>query len=148
MSEKKRKGNGKEMKKRNLLIAAALSFMPLGQALIMRSTPLLAGGTWIETKRHNLKESSPYFKKIITYIDMNSIVKRGDIIYFNWGTRLLKKDGIVLPKNLDNDNVGDRINCKKKTFYATNGTWTPISKRIMTPRQFDIWNSFYPLVCK
>ena len=136
------------MKKQNLLIAAALSLMPLGQSLIIGFTPLLAGGTWIETKRHNLKEYSPYFKKIITYVDMNSIIKRGDIVYFNWGTRFLKNDGIVLQKNLDNDNIGDRINCKKKTFYASDGTWILISKRIMSPRQFEVWNSFYPLVCK
>ena len=107
--------------------AFALSVMP---------TPAIAdrpSGTWIEAYRHLLDpQNSPnstcakvglcgYSKSI----DINSIVKRGDIYYFNVWIQFLGSDGNYLSiDSLASQAInGWRVNCINETIKAPASNW-------------------------
>ena len=107
--------------------AFALSVMP---------TPAIAerpSGTWIETYRvftdpQDAPNSTCAKVGLCGYtlsIDINSIVKRGDIYYFNVWLQFLHKDGNYLKiDSLASRAIsGWRVNCLNETIKAPTGSW-------------------------
>ena len=65
--------------------------------------------------------------KIAYLIDVNSIVERGDINYFNvWMQFRNAKDSYVPPPSSSPHSVnGYQVNCRNKTFKAPGSNWKP-----------------------
>ena len=132
-------------------IPILITFFSLGFGYI----PINAEETWIEINKGKIPQSvltSPKFEGygFVNYLDMKSIVKKKDITYFNWNTRLTKPNGTLVDTNFDKSKKGGRINCKDKTVYlkTNNGnSFRPIKEEIgLLP--YALWSEVYPIVCE
>ncbi len=97
--------------------------------IFIGSTPLFAQGTWIEVHRVKTDAGKKFdIGGVVHYIDMKSVVRKGNIAYYNWNIRLFNNKGRVNDSNLDEKPSGGRINCRDKTIWGNknNGTWFPI----------------------
>tara|TARA_A100001388_G_C28633908_1_gene433639 strand:+ start:294 stop:701 length:408 start_codon:yes stop_codon:yes gene_type:complete len=110
---------------------------------LLGSTSSLAGNTWTEVMRKKLNMPDKNISGYVNYIDVDSIRKRGNIVYFIWGTKLLDNNGFKKGKD-PSSNTG-KINCKDKTAYLTrdDGIWVSLSEI-----ENEFWMRSYPIVCK
>ena len=113
--------------------------------------PLNAEETWIEINEGKIPPSvitSSEFEGYgyVNYLDLKSFVKKKDIIYFNWNTRLKKPNGTLVNSDFKKSKKGGRINCKDKTVYLNN-SFTPINDEL-SPLAYELWSEVYPIVCK
>ena len=112
-------------------------------SVFLGSTSSIAGNTWTEVYRKNLNWSDRDISGYVNYVDIDSIKERGDIVYFNWGTRTRNNDGFL--RNGPPSTNDGKINCKDKTAYLTieNGSWVPLEEI-----ENEFWIRSYPFVCK
>ena len=111
---------------------------------LIESTSSLAGGTWAEVIRRKLNMPDKNISGYVNYIDIDSIKKRGNIVYFDYGFRLLDNNGFYKGENPSKSDHLGTINCKDKSAYLTrnNGTWVPLSEI-----ESKFWIRSYPIVC-
>ena len=114
--------------------------------------PLNAEETWIEINEGKIPPSvitSSQFEGYgyVNYLDLKSLVKKKDIIYFNWNMRLKKPNGTLVNTDFDTSKKGGRINCKDKTVYFNN-SFTPINEYDLGPVPYALWGEVYPIVCE
>ena len=107
--------------------------------------------TWIEINRGKIPPSiltSSQFEGYgyVNYLDIKSVIKKKDITYFNWNTRLTKPNGTLIDSDFDISKKGGRINCNDKTVYFGN-SFKPINKEIGA-LPFAMWSEVYPIVCE
>ena len=109
------------------------------------STSSLAGNTWTEVMRKKFNMPYKNMGGYVNYIDVDSIRKRGNIVYFSWGIRLLDENGFEQGKEKDPRINSGKINCKDKTAYLTrgDGIWVSLSEI-----ENKFWMRSYPIVCK
>ena len=87
----------------------------------------------------------------VQYLDVKSIVKKNDITYFNWNTRITSPDGKILDSDFERSKKGGRINCEEKTVYLSGRPgkpYVPITKENITGIVYDFWSNVYPIVCE
>ena len=117
----------------------------------------IAEETSIEIRKSKLPEhiirDQPLMKDhgFVNYLDVKSIVKRNDITYFNWNTRITSPTGKILETDFEKSKKGGRINCKNKTVYLSGRPgkpFVPITKENITGIFYDFWSSGYPIVCE
>ena len=82
----------------------------------------------------------------VNYLDIKSIVKKEEITYFNWNTRLTKPNGTLVDTDFNISKKGGRINCKDKTVYLGNSFKSISSKIGELP--FAFWSEVLPIVCE
>lgn len=118
---------------------------------------LIAEETWIEISKSKIPEylikDSPRFKDygFVNYLDVKSIVKRDDITYFNWNTRLTNSTGTLVDTDFEKSKKGGRINCEEKTVYLSGrpgSPYVPINKENITEVVYNFWSNVYPIVCE
>ena len=113
--------------------------------------PLSAQETWIEINEGKIPPSVITSSKFegygfVNYLDLKSLVKKKDITYFNWNTRLKKPNGTLVNTDFDASKKGGRINCKDKTVYFSN-SFTPINEDLGA-LPYAMWSEVYPIVCE
>ena len=87
----------------------------------------------------------------VNSLDVNSIVKRDDISYFNWNTKITSPNGSILNSDFEKNKKGGRINCKNKTVYLSGRIgkpYVPITKENITEDVYNFWSNVYPIVCE
>jgi len=128
-----------------------ISFFTIGYS------SLIAEETWIEISKSKIPEhiirDKPYMKDhgFVQYLDVKSIVKKNDITYFNWNTRITNPNGTILDSDFEKSKKGGRINCKEKTVYLSGRPgkpYVPITKENITGIVYDFWSNVYPIVCE
>ena len=128
-----------------------ISFFTIG------SSSLIADETWIEISKSKIPEhitrDKPRMKDhgFVQYLDVKSIVKKNDITYFNWNTRITSPDGKILDSDFEKSKKGGRINCKNKTVYLSGRPgkpYVPITKENITGIVYDFWSNVYTIVCE
>tara|TARA_B100001989_G_scaffold47295_1_gene30262 strand:- start:2745 stop:3197 length:453 start_codon:yes stop_codon:yes gene_type:complete len=128
-----------------------ISFFTIG------SSSIIAGETWIEISKSKIPEyitrDKPHMKDhgFVQYLDVKSIVKKNDITYFNWNTRITNPNGTILDSDFEKSKKGGRINCKNKTVYLSGRPgkpYVPITKENITGIVYDFWSNVYPIVCE
>ena len=128
-----------------------ISFFTIGH------NSLIAEETWIEINKSKIPEhivkNTPLFKNhgFVNYLDVKSIVKRDDIAYFNWNTRLTSPNGTLLDTDFEKSKKGGRINCENKTVYLSGRPgkpYVPITKENITGIVYDFWSNVYTIVCE
>tara|TARA_B100000674_G_scaffold369783_1_gene312155 strand:+ start:474 stop:812 length:339 start_codon:yes stop_codon:yes gene_type:complete len=108
-----------------LLVTAAL-------ATAMSTTVPVMAQTWIvvDKARHEFPPGSLGYETgvggFVTFIDAQSIVKRGDMVFYNVSFTWLDKDGSV-PSQIAHEPAGWTENCKTKMVKGQNGPWQPFS---------------------
>ena len=121
------------------------------------SSSLIAEETWIEISKSKIPEyitrDKPLMKDhgFVQYLDVKSIVKKNDITYFNWNTRITSPDGKILDSDFEKSKKGGRINCKNKTVYLSGRPgkpYVPITKENITGIVYDFWSNVYTIVCE
>ena len=121
-------------------------------------SPLIAEETWIEISKSKIPEfmtrDLPTMKDhgFVNYLDVKSIVKRNDITYFNWNTRITSPTGKIVDSNFEKSKKGGRINCENKTVYLSNrpdnNPYVSITKENLPGLVYDFWSNVYPIVCE
>ena len=128
-----------------------ISFFTIG------SSSLIAEETLIEISKSKIPEhitrDKPLMKDhgFVQYLDVKSIVKKNDITYFNWNTRITSPDGKILDSDFEKSKKGGRINCKNKTVYLSGRPgkpYVPITKENITGIVYDFWSNVYTIVCE
>ena len=115
------------MKKLSFLAALFLGVLPVGSFL---SSPVAAQGTWILVHQKTFKPKPGTMGEYLNmggfswWVDAQSIVRRGDLVYFNVSTITLDKFG-NLPLEKDHDGVGWSANCSTREMRAPKGGWKP-----------------------
>ena len=111
-----------------LLVTAAL-------ATAMSTTVPVMAQTWIvvDKARHEFPPGSLGDQGgvggFLTFIDAQSIVKRGDMAYYNVSFTWLDKDGSI-PSQIVHEPAGWTANCKTKMVKGQSGPWRPFSQSI------------------
>jgi hypothetical protein len=128
-----------------------ISFFTIGYS------SLIAEETWIEISESKIPEhiikDFPRFKDhgFVNYLDVKSILRRDDITYFNWNTRLTTRTGKLIDTNFEKSKKGGRINCENKTVYLSERPgkpYVPITKENITGVVYDFWSNVYQIVCE
>lgn len=106
---------------------------------------------WIEINEGKLPPSLMPSSKFegygyVNYLDLKSFVKKKDITYFNWNTRLKKPNGTLVNTDFKKSKKRGKINCKEKTVYLNN-SFTQINEDL-DPLAYAMWSEIYPKVCK
>ncbi len=128
------------MRFRNSYFGGGFAFL----YFLLGSTSALAGNKWTEVIRRKLNMSDKNISGYVNYIDIDSIKKRGNIVYFDYGFRLLDNNGFLKGNAPYKSNYSGKINCRNKTAYLTrdNGTWVSLSEI-----ESKFWIRSYPIVC-
>ncbi len=130
---------------KNLQLIFLFCFLSFGYS------PLNAEETWIEINKGKIPPSIIKSSKFngygfVNYLDIKSIVKKEEITYFNWNTRLTKPNGTLVDTDFNISKKGGRINCKDKTVYLGNSFESISSKIGELP--FAFWSEVLPIVCE